>query len=420
MPPKRKSAHNPFRIAQAHVDRACQQIGLSDTTRLFLRRPMREYRAQLSVAMDDGSKRVFSAYRVQYNTARGPAKGGLRWHAQETMDTVRALACWMTWKTATVDLPLGGGKGGVTCNPKELSITERERLARAYMRTFWEQFAVDKDVPAPDVNTTPQIMAWMLDEYETMVGYSHPGVITGKPLPLGGSLGRADATSLGGMYIIREIDEALGLKLNHAAYVVQGFGNVGGGVARMLHAAGGRVIGISAEDAALHHEDGIDIPAALAYYERNGFQLAGFPGAKTIPRDSLMEIECDILIPAAIENAIHRDNVEQIRTKVVVELANGPTTPGADKILAHRGIVVVPDILANAGGVTVSYFEQVQNSYNYYWSLEDVQRQLDRKMTEAFRANWHESQTRKVSMREAAYMLAVKRVAEACQLRGWV
>lgn len=417
---KKRSAHNPFHAAQAHVDRACAALELTDAIRLLLRSPMREHRATLSVFMDDGSPRIYPAYRVQYNNARGPTKGGLRWHPNETMDTVRALACWMTWKTAIVNVPLGGGKGGITCNPKELSLRERERLARAYIRAFAPVLGGDLDIPAPDVNTTPQTMAWMMDEFETLTGVHEPGMITGKPVALGGSLGRDNATSLGGLYIIREVDAALGLKLTNARYVVQGFGNVGGGIASLLHEHGGKVVGIAAEDAALYNENGIDIAKALNHYDRNGQQLANFDGAEVIPGDDFLTLPCDILIPAAIEHVITRNNVESINARVIVELANGPTTPGADHILHQRGIPVVPDILANAGGVTVSYFEQVQNACNYYWPVEDVRRQLDRRMTEAFRELNHLSKEQGIPLREAAYLLAVNRVAEACKLRGWV
>ncbi|MBI4716326.1 MAG: Glu/Leu/Phe/Val dehydrogenase [Planctomycetes bacterium] len=380
---------------------------------------MREYRALLPVRMDDGRTRVFSAYRVQYNHARGPTKGGLRWHPNETMDTVRALACWMTWKTAIADLPLGGGKGGITCNPKEFSVDERERVSRAYVRAFAEVLAVDRDVPAPDVNTTPQIMAWMLDEYETVTGRHHPGMITGKPLQVGGSQGRHDATSYGGMCIIREIDSLLGLDLAGARYAVQGFGNVGGGIARLLHEHGGRVIAISAEDGGICNERGVDIPAALEFYTRNGHRLGGFPGGEPFSNEDLLTCECDVLIPAALEHVLTRQNAERVRARVVVELANGPTTPGADHVLQHRGVTVVPDILANSGGVTVSYFEQVQNTYNYYWSLPDVHAQLDTRITHAFHSMWNLAQERGLSLRDAAYVLAVQRVAEACRARGW-
>jgi len=356
---------------------------------------------------------------VQYNTARGPAKGGLRWHPKENIDTIRALACWMTWKTALVDLPLGGGKGGIACNPKELSITERERLARAYIRAFAGVLAVDQDVPAPDVNTTPQTMAWMMDEYEVLRGDHHPGVITGKPLPLGGSVGRGDATSYGGMCMVREIDKLLGLKLNPGRYAIQGFGNVGGGIAKLLHERGGKIVAIGAEDAAIYNNKGIDIPKALTYYDSHGQTLGGFDGGEQIDNESLLTCSCDVLIPAAIEHVITRHNADAIQARVICELANGPTTPGADHMLHQRGIVVVPDILANAGGVTVSYFEQVQNAYNYYWSLDEIHRQLDRRMTEALDRLWAKARDRGVSLREAAYLLAVERVLSACKVRGW-
>lgn len=412
--------HNPFKTAQAHVDRACRRLNMPEAVRLLLRRPMREHRATIPLRMDDGSTRVLQAYRVQYNNARGPAKGGIRWHPNENLDTVRALACWMTWKTAVVDLPLGGGKGGVTCNPKELSITERERLARAYMRAFAPLLSIDRDVPAPDVNTTPQVMAWMLDEYETVVGEHHPGVITGKPLPLGGSLGREDATSFGGMCVIREVEDVLGLNLLEARFAIQGFGNVGGGVARLLHEQGLRVIAISAEDGAIYNERGIDIPAALAYYDGNGRCITGFTGGDPFTNEQLLACPCEVLIPAALEHVLTRQNAAAVQAQVICELANGPTTPGADKILEERGIVVVPDILANSGGVTVSYFEQVQNCYNYYWSRGDVHAQLKQRMTQAFRALWRLAKERRLSLREAAYLLAVERVADACRIRGWV
>lgn len=414
------SDHNPFHSAQAHVDRACQMLGLDESTQQLLRNPMREHHALLPVKMDNGKVRVFQAYRVQYNNARGPAKGGLRWHADETIDTVRALACWMTWKTATVDLPLGGGKGGVTCNPKEMSLTERERLARAYIRAFAGVLGAEKDVPAPDVNTTPQIMAWMMDEYECITGTHAPGMITGKPLPLGGSKGREMATAYGGLCVIRELERQMGMDRSKLRYAVQGFGNVGGGIATLLHKDGCRVIAISAEDGAIYNESGIDIVAAHEHYARNGHKIGGFEGGKVFSNEELLTCDCDVLIPAALEHVLTKNNAEQVKAKAICELANGPTTPGADQILKDRGIVVIPDILANAGGVTVSYFEQVQNCYNYYWSLEDVYAQLDRRMTEAFEALWNKAQKNKITLRESAYTLAVARVAEACQVRGWV
>ncbi|MHC5112752.1 MAG: Glu/Leu/Phe/Val family dehydrogenase [Planctomycetota bacterium] len=414
------SDHNPFHAAQAHVDRACHTLGLDDPVRLLLRSPMREHHAILPLKMDDGRTEIVEAYRVQYNVARGPAKGGIRWHAKETIDTVRALACWMTWKTAVADLPLGGGKGGVTINPRNLSSVEKERLARAYIRAFAGVLSVDRDVPAPDVNTTPQIMAWMMDEFESLQGTHHAGVITGKPVPLGGSIGRADATSYGGLFVVREVEQMLGIEPTRARYVVQGFGNVGGGIARLLHERGSKVVAISAEDAAIRNDAGIDIDEALQHYERSGHALADFDGGDLISNDDLLTCPCDVLIPAAVEHVITRHNAHDIDTKVVCELANGPTTPRADQVMGEKGIIVIPDILANAGGVTVSYFEQVQNAYNYPWSLDDVHHQLDVRITGAFHRLWDMAQDRQTSLRNAAYLLAVQRVATACRARGWV
>ncbi|NOX59617.1 MAG: Glu/Leu/Phe/Val dehydrogenase [Planctomycetes bacterium] len=412
--------YNPFRTAQAQLDQAMEVLGLEPSMRELLRWPMREYRYRLPVRMDSGEVQIFDSYRVQYNHARGPTKGGLRWHPDETIDTVRALACWMTWKCAVLDLPLGGGKGGVTCNPTSLSTSEKERLARAYIRAAGHRMSVDRDVPAPDVHTTPQIMAWMLDEYETMMGYHHSGVITGKPIPLGGSAGRNEATSLGGVVVAREVERVLGHPIKGARCAIQGFGNVGGILARLLHERGAKVIAISAVDGAIFNEGGIDIPAALTYYNRKMQQLGGFDGGDATTNEQLLTCDCDMLFPAALENVITESNANAIQAKVVIEMANGPTTPEADKILHQRGVFVVPDILANAGGVTVSYLEQVQNTYNYHWSLKDVHSELERRMTSAFKDVYAEYERIDGPMRLAAYLLAVERVAEACRLRGWV
>ncbi len=412
---------NPFKIAQAQLGEAAALLGLDKATHELLRWPMREHRFLLPVKMDTGETRIFHAYRVQYNAARGPTKGGLRWHPDETIDTVRALAAWMTWKTAVVDIPLGGGKGGVTCNPKELSEGEKERLARSYIRAAAGLLAVDRDVPAPDVYTTPQIMAWMLDEYETIKGHAHPGVITGKPLPLGGSQGRGDATARGGVYTVREATKVLKIDASTASYAVQGFGNAGQ-FAATLHReilGGGKLLAASDSRGGVYCKDGID-PQKLVHHKQETGQVAGFPGTEPISNEKLLELDVQVLYPAALENAIGGENAGRIKAKIVCELANGPTTPEADKVLHENGVFVIPDFLANAGGVTVSYFEQVQNTYNYYWSLQDVHQQLDRRMTEAFHAVHAMSQKEKVHMRLAAYLVSVSRVAEACKLRGWV
>ena len=412
---------NPFAIAQQQLDEAAERLGLDRATHELLRWPMREYHFTLPVKMDNGQTRIFKGYRVRYNNARGPTKGGLRWHPEETIDTIRALAAWMTWKTALVDIPLGGGKGGITCNPKELSETEKERLARAYIRAIGRELGVDRDVPAPDVYTTPQIMAWMMDEYETIVGHSHPGVITGKPLPIGGSPGRTDATARGGVYCVREAAKALNLDLSNATYVIQGFGNAGQ-FAATLHReilGGGTLLAVSDSRGGAINRKGIN-PSDMVQHKLETGTVTGFPGTEPISNEDLLELECDVLYPAALEAVITDRNAQNINARIVCELANGPTTPEADKILQDKGVYVLPDFLANAGGVTVSYFEQVQNTYNYYWSLEEVHRQLDLKMSRAFHDVHEMSQKLKTHNRLAAYMLAVTRVAEACKLRGWV
>ncbi len=413
------SALNPFKIAQQQLDEAAETLGLDPATHELLRWPMKEYKVIMPVKMDDGSVKIFHGFRIPYNTARGPAKGGLRWHPDETIDTVRALAAWMTWKTAVVDIPLGGGKGGIICNPKELSETEKERLARAYIRALGNSFSVTRDVPAPDVYTTPQIMAWMMDEYEVMVGEKHPGVITGKPLPLGGSQGRGDATARGGIYVTREAGKALGLTLKGETMAVQGFGNAGQFAALLgEELLGMKLVAASDSKGGVHNPAGISATALVDYKIKNG-TLKGFPDAGEISNEDLLELSVTVLFPSALENVITKENASRIKCKLSCELANGPTTPEADEILNSNGVVVLPDFLANAGGVTVSYFEQVQNSYNYYWDIAEVQRRLDEKMTAAFKAVWDMHKEASVPLRQAAYLVAVARVAEACKLRGW-
>ena len=411
---------NPFAMAQQQLDTAAEKLGLETAIHEFLRWPMKETKVILPVKMDDGSTRVFHGYRVQYNTARGPAKGGLRWHPDETLDTVRALAAWMTWKTSVVDLPLGGGKGGVTCNPKELSDNEKERLARAYMRAVWQNLGVSKDVPAPDVYTTPQIMAWMMDEYETLAGEHHPGVITGKPLAIGGSAGRTDATSRGGLFVTREAAMRLNLDLKGETMAIQGFGNAGQYAALLGNEMLGlKLIAASDSKGGVYSEKGID-PEALVKYKLRTDTLQGFPNTEPISNDELLKLEVTVLFPSALEQVITERNADEIKCKILCELANGPTTPEADEILYQNKVFVLPDFLANAGGVTVSYFEQVQNTYNYYWELDEIHHKLDLKMTHAFQSVYDMSQREKINMRQAAYLVSVARVAEACRLRGWV
>jgi glutamate dehydrogenase (NAD(P)+) len=411
---------NPFEIAQQQLDTAAEKLGLDPATHELLRWPMHEIKAVLPVKMDDGTTKIFHAFRIQYNTARGPAKGGIRWHPDETIDTVRALAAWMTWKTSVVDIPLGGGKGGVVCNPKALSEMEKERLARAYIRAIARDLGVTRDVPAPDVYTTPQIMAWMMDEFEAIVGEAHPGVITGKPIPLGGSQGRGDATARGGIYVTREAAKILGIDLKGKTMAIQGFGNAGQFAALLgEELLGLKLVAASDSRGGVYNGKGIDARALVDHKLRSG-ALRGFPGAEEISNEDLLEMEVTVLFPAALENVITGENAGRLRCRISCELANGPTTPEADGILSDKGVVVLPDFLANAGGVTVSYFEQVQNTYNYYWELHEVHRRLDEKMTRAFHGVYEMSRREKINMRQAAYLVAVARVAEACKLRGWV
>jgi len=410
---------NPFQIAQKQLDNAADKLGLDRATHEFLRWPMQELKVTLPVKMDDGTTQIFQAFRIQYNTARGPAKGGIRWHPEETIDTVRALAAWMTWKTSVVDIPLGGGKGGVICNPKALTETEKERLARAYVRAVGRTLGVTKDVPAPDVYTTPQIMAWMMDEYETLTGEHHPGVITGKPIPLGGSQGRADATARGGIYVVQKASEALNMDLNRASMAIQGFGNAGQNAARIgEELLGMKLVAASDSKGGVYNSKGIDANALIDHKIRTG-RVNGFADAEAISNKDLLELEVSVLFPSALENVITRENASNIRCKILCELANGPTTPSADDILYEKGVFVLPDFLANAGGVTVSYLEQVQNSYNLYWNLKEIQFRLKETMHSAFDHVYEMSRNTQIHMRNAAYLVAVARVAEACKLRGW-
>jgi len=411
---------NPFEIAQRQLDTAAEIMQLDPAVHEFLRWPIRELHVTLAVRMDDGSTEIFHGFRVQYNDARGPAKGGLRFHPHETVDTVRALSAWMTWKTAVMDIPLGGGKGGIICNPKVMSPGELERLSRAYIRQVGRILGEHLDVPAPDVYTTPQIMAWMMDEYSFMRGYTVPGMITGKPLPLGGSAGRGDATARGGMYCVREAAKLLGLKTEGMSMAIQGFGNAGQYAATLgPELVGARVVAVSDSQGGVYNPKGMDPDALIAHKMETG-SVVGFPGSDSITNAELLELDVDILVPAALENQITLDNVAKIKAKIIAELANGPTTPDADDILFKKGIYVIPDFLCNAGGVTVSYFEQVQNSYSYYWKELEVHKLLDEKMTTAFHSVAETAKAYDINNRMAAYVVAVGRVAEACKLRGWV
>ncbi len=417
-------SQNPFAIAQAQLDKAAKLLNLDEGTHQTLREPLRELVVSLPVRMDNGKVKVFKAFRVQYNDARGATKGGIRFHPEETIDTVRALSAWMTWKTAVVDLPLGGGKGGVICNPKEMSQGELERLSRAYIRQVGRILGEKMDCPAPDVYTNAQIMAWMVDEYYWMNGENQFGMITGKPLELGGSVGRHDATARGGVYCVREAAKKLGMDAKTTSYAIQGFGNAGQ-YAALLHQeilGGGKLVAVSDSRGGIYNPDGLAPKKIVAHKLKTG-SVSGFPGAKEISNADLLTLDVDLLYPAALEQVITEANANDIKAKIVCELANGPTTPEADEILHKKGIFVIPDFLANAGGVTVSYFEMVQNQYNYHWDLRTVYERLDKKMTVAFAGVYKMLEDRKsdnLDMRTAAYLVAVERVATAMKLRGWV
>jgi len=411
---------NPFKIAQAQLDVAAARLGLDPATHELLRWPQLEFKFTLPVEMDDGKIRVFHGYRVQYNSARGPTKGGLRWHPEQNLDTVRALAAWMTWKTAVVDIPLGGSKGAIICNPKEMSEREKQRLARAYMRVVARILSEAKDVPAPDVYTTPQIMAWMMDEYEVLVGEHQPGVITGKPIPLGGSEGRGDAAARGGIYALREAAKVLGIDLQGKTMAIQGFGNAGQFAALLgQEILGLKLLAASDSRGGIYNPKGLNSRQVVDYKLKKG-NFQGFPGADAITNEELLETDVTVLFPSALENVITAANAPRLKCRICCELANGPTTPEADEILHSNNVAVLPDFLANAGGVTVSYFEQVQNAYNFYWPLEEVHKRLDEKMSRAFHGVYQMGQREKVNLRQAAYLVSVARVAEACKLRGWV
>jgi glutamate dehydrogenase (NAD(P)+) len=412
--------HNPFAIAQAQLDEAAKILELDPAVHEMLRWPLRELHVTLPVKMDDGTVKVFHGFRVQYNDARGPTKGGIRYHPDETIDTVRALAAWMTWKTAVVDIPLGGAKGGIVCNPKEMSEGELERLSRAYIRQVGRMLGLEKDVPAPDVYTTPQIMAWMADEFAFLQGYNEFGVITGKPLELGGSKGRNDATARGGIYTVREAAKVLGINLKGATAAIQGYGNAGSFAHQLgQDILGLKIVAVSDSKGGILNWDGLDPDAVIAHKQKTG-SVINFPGTKNITNEELLELDVTVLFPAALENVITEENAGRVKAKISAELANGPTTPEADRILFENGVYVIPDFLCNAGGVTVSYFEMCQNAYDYYWDLDTVHTRLDDKMTDAFHAVHEMAEKYQINNRVAAYLVSVARVAKAMKLRGWV
>ncbi len=426
-----EGSFNPFNMAQQQFDAIAEQLELDQATRDLLRNVDREIHFNIPIRMDDGTYRVFRGYRCQHNDARGPMKGGIRFHPQETVDTVRALSMWMTWKTAVVDIPLGGGKGGVICDPRNLSLREQEAICRGWVRQVVRLVGPLQDVPAPDVMTNGQHMLWMLDEYEKITGYKSPGFITGKPLGMGGSLGRKEATGYGVIFTLREALKELNIDIKKTKASFQGFGNVAQFAIEKYLEYGGTAIAVSSWDNSkkqaftYKRNSGIDLKELLSITNKFGEideEKAKDLGYEILPGNAWLEQEVDILVPAALENQINGDTVNMIKpsVKVLAEGANGPTTPEADAVIKEKGIWVIPDFLANAGGVTCSYFEQVQCNMNYFWTKEEVFEKLDAKMTAAYHAVSNLAKSRNVYMRDAAYLISVSRVAEASKMRGWV
>jgi glutamate dehydrogenase (NAD(P)+) len=415
-----KSADLPlsvFENVMKQFDEAASKLNIDPGMVEFLKQPRRALIVKLPIKRDNGKLEVFTGYRVQHSINRGPAKGGIRYHPRVTLDEVMALAAWMTWKCAIVNIPFGGGKGGIACDPMTMSPHELEHLTRRYTAEIMDIIGPEKDVPAPDVNTNPQIMAWVMDTYSMHARQTVTAVVTGKPLEIGGSLGRLEATGRGVLFTAREAARLKGINFEGAEVVIQGFGNVGSMAARLMHEAGCKIIAVSDVYGAVYNPDGLDIPR-LVQHVKDTRKVPGFPGSETISHDELLFAECDILVPAALENVITEENAGSIRASIIAEGANGPVTPEADKILEQKSILIVPDILCNAGGVTVSYFEWVQNRMGYFWEEDDVNRRLERVMVKAFNDVAAMAAEHKVNMRIAAFMVAIKRVLDVTLMRG--
>jgi glutamate dehydrogenase (NAD(P)+) len=408
---------NPYQMAVAQFDAAADRLNLAEDLRGILRIPKRELTANFPVRMDDGTVRMYTGYRVQHNINRGPAKGGIRYDEHVTLDEVRALAMWMTWKCAVVDIPFGGAKGGVICDPKHLSSSELERLTRRYATEISLLIGPSSDIPAPDVNTNPQIMAWIMDTYSMHRGYSVPAVVTGKPLSIGGSQLRVEATATGVVAVVEMAAREMKIRLDGARAAIQGFGNAGSIAARLLRARGCRVVAVSDTGGAIYDERGLDIEAVQRHKEETG-TVADYPGVQELSNSELLEAPCDILIPAATENVLTGENAERVQARLIAEAANGPTTPEADRVFFKRGVRVIPDILANAAGVTVSYFEWVQDLQSYFWDAEEIAKKLSLAMGRAYTDVARMAHDHECDMRTGAYMLAIARVAEATQARG--
>lgn len=411
------SQKSAWAVAQQQFDLAAKRLNLDPGIAAVLREPRRQLTVHFPVRMDDGTTRVFEGHRVQHNLGRGPAKGGIRFHQDVNVDEVKALAMWMSWKCAVMDLPYGGGKGGVTVDPKQLSVGEIERLTRRFTTEISVIIGPESDIPAPDVNTNSQTMAWMMDTYSMHAGHTVPGVVTGKPIALGGSKGRNEATARGAVICVREAASKIGLNLKGATVVVQGYGNAGSIAAKLIADLGAKVIAVSDSSGGIHNPSGLDLAAVDAHKKKTG-SVVGFAGATPVSNQAILEIPCDVLIPAALENQITAENAAKIKTKIVAEAANGPTTPEADEILFANGAMVIPDILCNAGGVTVSYFEWVQDLNRDFWEEEEVNLRLEKKMVRAFNEVYDMAQEQKSHLRTGAYLLSVKRVADAMSVRG--
>ena len=413
------SPNTPFQNYLKNLEKAAKILGLEEKYYQALKIPYRIIEKKIKIATDQGEEKEFNAYRVQFNNARGPYKGGIRFHPQADIEEVKALAAAMAIKTAVVNIPLGGAKGGVKINPKDFSETDIEKVARAWAREFSPYIGKDKDIPAPDIYTNPQIMAYMLDEFEKIIGKSEPGVITGKPLELGGSQGRNQATAQGGVYVLEELIKVLGLKLEGLKIVVQGFGNAGYYVAILLYNLGCKIIAVSDSQGGIFKADGLN-PEEVNRTKMEQGSVINFQkqGIEKISNNEILELECDVLVPSALDNVIAKDNADKIKAKIVLELANGPTAPEADEVLFKKGLIVLPDVLANAGGVVVSYFEWVQNNSGFYWSEKEVLEKLQPIMVGAFKKVWNLSKEKNISLREAAFALAIGRIVKAMELRG--
>lgn len=411
---------NPFEVAKKQIDIVAKEMGLDLNIREYLKRVERALIVSIPILMDDGNLRIYEGYRVHHSTVRGPGKGGIRYAPNVNLDEVKALATWMTWKSSLLNLPLGGAKGGIHVDPRKLSKKELERLTRRYTAEIINIIGPDIDIPAPDVNTNAQIMAWIMDVYSMQKGRTIPGVVTGKPIEIGGSVGREPATGMGLYYVLEAMCGKLNLHLKSQAVIIQGFGNVGGTIAKLLYDHGCKILAVSDISGGLYYSNGLDIDELLTWTQEGNY-LQDFKANKykLITNDELMVSECDILIPAALENQITEDNADKIKTIIILEGANGPTTPEADNILYNKGIYVIPDILANAGGVCVSYFEYIQDIHSYFWKLERINKELKRILVEAFEEVYQVSKDRKISLRTAAYVIAVSRIAKAIELRGF-